>query len=51
LQHLHPLRPKTAKIESRQQARHWRSHKTVAEGDRPSAIQATGMTAVPLQLF
>jgi hypothetical protein len=32
LQHLHPLRPKTAKIESRQQARHWRSHKTVAEG-------------------
>jgi hypothetical protein len=38
LQHLHPLRPKTAKIESRPQARHWRSHKTVAEGDRPSAI-------------
>src|SRR5258708_26634913 len=39
LQHLHPLqRPKTAKIESRPQARHWRSNKTVAEGDRPSAI-------------
>jgi hypothetical protein len=30
--------PKTAKIESRPQARHWRSYKTVAEGDRPSAI-------------
>jgi hypothetical protein len=38
LQHLHPLRPKTAKIESRPQARHWRSHKTVAEVDRCSAI-------------
>ncbi len=39
LQHLHPLRrPKTAKIESRPQARHWRSHKTVAEVDRSSAI-------------
>jgi hypothetical protein len=39
LQHLHPLRrPKTAKIESRPQARHWRSHKTVAELDRSSAI-------------
>lgn len=39
LQHLHPLRPpRTAKIESRPQARHWRSHKTVAEGDRSSAI-------------
>jgi hypothetical protein len=38
LQHPHPLRPKTAKIESRPQARHWRSHKTVAEGDRSSAI-------------
>ena len=30
--------PKTAKIESRPQARHWRSNKTVAEGDRSSAI-------------
>src|SRR5580693_307766 len=31
-----PRRPQ--KIESRPQARHWRSNKTVAEGDRPSAI-------------
>jgi hypothetical protein len=39
LQHLHPLRrEKTAKIELRPQARHWRSHKTVAEVDRSSAI-------------
>ena len=39
LQRLHPLRrPKTAEIESRPQARHWRSHKTVAEVDRSSAI-------------
>ena len=30
--------PKAAKIELRPQARHWRSNKTVAEGDRPSAI-------------
>src|ERR1051326_3299290 len=31
-----PRRPR--KLESRPQARHWRSNKTVAEGDRPSAI-------------
>ena len=30
--------PKGAKIKSLPQARHWRSNKTVAEGDRPSAI-------------
>src|SRR5246127_3868769 len=29
---------KTAKFESRPQARHWRSNKTVAEGERSSAI-------------
>src|SRR5580704_8014753 len=47
--------PKTAKIESRPQARHWRSHKTVAEGDRSSAIvenhsQLEVIVAVPRQL-
>src|SRR5580692_2493544 len=31
-----PRRPR--KFELRPQARHWRSNKTVAEGDRPSAI-------------
>jgi hypothetical protein len=35
---LHPLRPKTAQIESGRQTRHWRSNKTVAEGDWSSAI-------------
>src|ERR1700731_5041615 len=30
--------PKAAKIELRPQGRHWRSNKTVSEGDRPSAI-------------
>jgi len=30
--------PKTAKIESRPRTRHWRSNKTVAEGDRSSVI-------------
>ncbi len=40
LQRLHPLRrPETTKIESRPQARHWRSHKTVAEVDRSCAIE------------
>ena len=32
------LRLKTAKIESSPQTRHWRSNKTVAERDQPSAI-------------
>jgi hypothetical protein len=30
--------PKAAKIDSRPRARHWRSHKTVAEVDRSSAV-------------
>ena len=38
LQHLQPPRPKTAKIESPPQTRHWRSNKTVAEGDSSSTI-------------